>query len=185
MNLLIFRKIIFINELGGVKDRLYRFSDPDGPSGRSGYSFGLCQFDVVHSPEAVMCLRECEFTTDEIARLKSQITLTQALDFKLAEHSKTVDKWDNRQLDQCLTHPNNLCERSGIIADDKTMYHIADYHNQFYMSRGGKLHRFLIDLHRPVTPEDIFRFKLHTRWGLQRPDDVQRRYNNIVAIFGD
>jgi hypothetical protein len=185
MNLLIFRKIIFINELGGNKDFLYRFSDPDGRAGRSGYSFGLCQFDVSHNPEAVLCLRECEFTTDEIAGLKSQAIDAESLEWKLAENKQVVDRWDNRQIDQSLTHPVDICIRSGIDVEEKAMYHLADYHNQFYMSKGGKMHRFLLALQRPVTPEDILNLKLHTQWGKLRSGDVHRRYNNIVAILGD
>jgi hypothetical protein len=51
------------------------------------------------------------------------------------------------------------------------------------MSRGGKLHTFLQTLKRPVTAEDIYKFKLTLKWGKDRPDDVQRRHNNIMAVL--
>jgi hypothetical protein len=186
MDVTLFRKIILANELGGDRRFIYRFSDPDGPAGRSGYSFGLCQFDIAHNPAAILCLRECGFTTDEIAGLKSQSINPAGLESKLIDNDMIIDKWDNRQLAECLNHPLAVCRQSsGLMVTSKAMYHLADYHNQFYMSRGGKMHKFLLDLHRPVLSQDILDFKLTLSWGLKRPDDVCRRYKNIVDIIGD
>jgi len=184
MDIKILRDIILVNELGGNRSFIYRFSDPDGPAGRSGYSFGLCQFDIANNPEAVLCLRECGFTTDEIAGLKAQTVNAAGLASKLAASRAVVDRWDDKQLTECLDHPVRLCRESGIVAGDEAMYHLADYHNQFYMSRGGKMHRYLCTLQRPVEPEDVLAFKLGLPWGKKRPDDVQRRYHNIAAIIG-
>jgi hypothetical protein len=181
----IFRKIIIANELTGALDAVYRFSDPDGVrSGKSGWSFGCCQFDINNNPSAVLCLRDCGFTTDEIAVLKAQSAPIAPFNAKLKAQSGIVDKWDNRQLCECITVPLQLCNQSKVrFSCDETFLHIADYHNQFYMSRGGKLHLFLAGLNRPVAPEDILNFKLSLLWGQKRPDDVKRRYNNIARIM--
>lgn len=185
-SLSLFRKIILLNELGGDSSHAYRFSDPDGTNrGKSGWSFGLCQFDVANNPAATLCLRECEFTTDEIEGLRRQMIDIAAMNRKLACSKAIVDKWDDRQLAECLTVPLALCQKSGIrFADDEAPLHVADYHNQFYMSRGGKLHQHLLGLGRPVAARDILAFKLgKTPWGQKRPDDVRRRFDNIAKVF--
>lgn len=184
-SLTVFREIISRNELGGDLSHSYRFSDPDGVrSGKSGWSFGLCQFDVANNPSAVLCLRECQFTTDEILGLKRQDVDIVPLNRKLACNTRTVDRWDDRQLFECLTHASEICRSSGIrFASDEVLFHLADYHNQFYLSRGGKMHQFLLGVGRPVTAQDILIFKLGLAWGKKRPDDVHRRFSNIRNVW--
>lgn len=179
-----FRKIILLNELDGNTSAAYRFSDPDGVrTGKSGWSFGVCQYDINNNPSAILCLREAGFTTDEIATLKAQSAPIAPFNAKLATCTKVIDKWDEKQLFECLTHPLQLCRESKVdFSCNETLFHLADYHNQFYMSRGGKMHRRIANLHRPVTPEDVLEFKLQLAWGIKRPDDVRRRYNNIVKV---
>jgi hypothetical protein len=168
-------------------DVVYRFSDCDGVrSGKSGWSFGVSQFDINNNPAATLCLRECGFTTDEIQALKLQVCLIGPANAKLHRHSTIVDEWDQRQINECLDYPARLCKESGIrLACNETIFHIADYHNQFYMSKGGKLHRYLSALPYPVAQEDIKGFKLTTAWGKKRPDDVERRYRNIARLAKD
>lgn len=187
MDVNVFRQIILVNELGGDERLAFRFSDPDGVRTRkSGYSFGVCQFDINNNPEAILCLRQCGFTTDEIATLKAQTMHVGKLEAKLAAHADIVARWDHRQLVECLEYPLSLCDKSGILlAGRETLYHLADYHNQFYMSRGGKMHKYLMSCGRPVDPTDVLHLKLSTAWGRKRPDDVHRRYNNISRIVGD
>ncbi len=185
MNILdLFRRCIVANELDNNLAFVYRFSDPDGVrSGKSGWSFGICQFDINNNPSAVLCLRECGFTTDETAALKAQTIDVKPLAARLKKQSATVDRWDSVQLHECLLHPLQICSDSGVaFADDEAKLHLADYHNQFYMSRGGKMHGFLCGLGRPVSASDILACKLRMPWGRKRPDDVRRRYNNIVRI---
>lgn len=67
----IFSRVILANELDGSTAHAYRFSDPDGVrTGKSGWSFGICQFDINNNLQTIICLRECGFTTDEITGLK-------------------------------------------------------------------------------------------------------------------
>lgn len=182
----IFTNAILLNELDGNRKAAYRFSDPDGVlSGKSGWSFGVCQYDINNNPSAILALREMEFTTDQIKALKAQtvknMTMMNAL---LIQNTAIVDKWDAKQLDECLTVPMNLCASSGIVFDnDEARVHVADYHNQLYMSKGGKLHNFLMNMRAPIVPEMILAFKMKLPWGLKRPDDVHRRYNNIQKLF--
>lgn len=181
----LFREIIILNELGGDRSIAYRFSDPDGVlTGKSGWSFGCSQFDTQNNPSAILCLRECGFTTDEISGIRRQIIDVLPLVKKLESSSKIIDRYDASQFLECLGQPTQLCRESKIkIEQIEVLYHLADYHNQYYMSRGGKMHRFLQSLEREVTPSDVLEFKLKTAWGLKRPDDVQRRYNNIIQFF--
>lgn len=182
----IFTQAILKNELDGNELAAYRFSDPDGiQTGKSGWSFGICQFDINNNPSAILALREIGFTTDQIIALKAQTIKNMTLmNATLKQNSTVVDRWDAKQLDECLNVPMQICVSSGItFANDEARIHVADYHNQFYMSRGGKLHNFLMSMKAPIVPEMILAFKLKLPWGLKRPDDVHRRYNNIAGLF--
>jgi len=182
----LFTQAILNNELAGNERAAYRFSDPDGVlTGKSGWSFGIVQFDINNNPSATLALRECAFTTDEIAALKAQTVKNMTfMHAKLAQSADCIDRWDAKQLQECLTVPLNLCQQTGIIfAGDEARLHVADYHNQFYMSRGGKLHNFLLNMKAPIVPEMILAFKLKLPWGLKRSDDVHRRFDNIAKLF--
>lgn len=181
----LYRKIILANELDGSTVHAYKFSDPDGiRSGKSGWSFGVCQFDINNNPRAIDCLRECGFTTDEISRLKSQtLQDMKPMHTKLLANCTIIDRYDDGQLAECLNWPAQLCKQSGITLTDGGLIAVADYHNQFYMSRGGKMHKHLQSLGHPVTADDIYKFKLSLPWGVKRPDDVKRRHQNIITIL--
>lgn len=187
-DLQVFYKIIVANELGNDMSLVLKFSDADGVrTGKSGYSFGVSQFDIAHNQSAIECLQECGFTTYEIDILKKQeATKLQMLAYEnlLAANSHIVDKWDKAQIKGCLDHSVHLLVSSGLsLWDTQTLYHIADYHNQFYFSNGGKLHKWLMNQQMPITSKMIVDFKLNeTAWGKKRPDDVKRRYVNIVEI---
>lgn len=181
----IFHRVILANELDGSTAHAYKFSDPDGVrTGKSGWSFGICQFDINNNPRAIDCLRECSFTTDEIAGLKSQtIADMRPMHNKLLANCTVIDRYDDHQLGECLQWPAQLCKQSGIILELSGLIALADYHNQFYMSRGGKMHTWLKTLRRPVTAQEIHTFKLDLPWGKKRADDVDRRHNNIMRIL--
>jgi len=177
--------VILANELANNRRAIYRFSDPDGIlSGKSGWSFGICQFDINNNPLAIDCLRQCLFTTDEIAGLKAQsIPDMHVMNGKLVASGPIVDHFDARQLEECLCRPSALCREARVQLTDEGLIALADYHNQFYMSRGGKMHRHVQTIGRPVTAEDIRDFKLTLPWGKKRPDDVQRRHANIIKVM--
>lgn len=179
-----YEKVIFTNEMDGNLGRVYKFSDPDGKLGKSGWSFGKSQFDISNNPSAILCLRDCNFTSDEIAGLKAQtIADMKPLEKRLLCKCTTVDRYDDQQFKECLSVPAALCKNSGIVLTDGGLIALADYHNQFYMSRGGKMHNWLKGLGRPVTADDIYKFKLTLPWGLKRKDDVDRRHKNIIRIL--
>lgn len=181
----VLEKVLLANEHDGTTHRVYKFSDPDGIcSGKSGWSFGRSQFDILNNPQATICLRECGFTTDEIAGLKAQtIADMRPMNNKLLANCTVIDRYDDQQISECLQVPTVLCGNSGIKLTPGGLVALADYHNQFNMSRGGKMHTFLKGLKRPVTADDIYRFKLTLPWGLKRKDDVDRRHNNIMAVL--
>ena len=67
-----------------------------------------------------------------------------------------------------------------LIDTEKTFIQLVDYHNQFNLSRNGKLHNWLKE-RKIITSKSILDFKLkETKWGRENKTDVMRRYNNIV-----
>lgn len=185
----ILEKAFIKNECAGDPKVAYRFSDPDGlRTGKSGYSFGISQFDINNNPKALACLSACGFTSADIARLKAQSGPIYDLNAKLAVSKTIVDEWDRRQISACIAHTLGVAlSRGFVFADDTAIIHLADYHNQYHLSVQGpkaKMANYLAGLGRPVTGDDIRRFKLdHTAWGQKRPDDVDRRYRNIITLF--
>ena len=174
------------NEIGGNLEFAYRFSDPDGlNTGKSGYSFGRVQFDIENNWLGILCLKECQFRPKDLDRLFEQRGPIDDLDAKLRGHQETVDRFDALHVEESVTHCQRLIAESGIqLSGDETLVHIVDYHNQFYMSRQGKIHRWLQTFPGAITPEMILDFKLnHTAWGKKRPDDVRRRFNSVAGIM--
>lgn len=179
------RQALIKNELGGNMALVYRFSDADGVrTGKSGYSFGVAQFDIMNNHRAIECLKECGFTDADIARLRAQTGPIGDLNDKLAAHKNVVDVFDTGQIDGTINWVRGISKAAGIVyADDETFIHACDYHNQFHMNAHGKAVAYLSKLARPVTAQDLLDYKLVTIWGKKRPDDVQRRFNNIRKLF--
>jgi hypothetical protein len=189
----LFAKCLFANEVEGDISLAYKFSDPDGVrTGKSGWSFGIVQFDINNNPNAILALREMNFTTDEITGLKAQtIADMEGMDIKLFSNKDIVDLWDRKQINECLSWPLSLCNEAGAdFSSEETFIHIADYHNQFGMSRGGKMHSWIKGLSGTlIYPEMVRNFKYSTKYGKEQlakknpsKDDVKRRYDNIVRI---
>lgn len=181
------RQALIKNELGGNLALVYRFSDADGVrTGKSGYSFGVCQFDIANNHRAIECLKECQFTDVEVARLLKQIGPIADLNDKLAAHKEVVDLYDTAQIDGTIGWVKGISKAAGIVyADEEALIHACDYHNQFNMNPRGKAVGYLSRLGRPVTAQDILTYKLTTIWGQKRPDDVRRRFGNIHKLFNN
>lgn len=182
-----FRKIreaLFLNELGGAESLVYRFSDADGTrTGKCGYSYGLSQFDLFNNWYAIMGLKDCGFTPFDLKELFLQNTSITHLDQKLYRARDIVDRLDNEHIESSMKWCSSLIGLRNV--GPEAFVHIIDYHNQFYMSRDGKLHKWIETRIDEITPEDILNFKLErTKWGQARPDDVIRRFENIAKIFG-
>jgi hypothetical protein len=183
------RRVLLVNELGNYALAAYRFSDPDGPAGRSGYSFGICQFDLRHNPGAAAILREADFLEPEIARLKEQTCTTAELarlNAKLEARAGVIDRADTDEFDAILRHTLQVTANAGLhLSGEETLVHLADYHNQYHLDFGGKAVKHFQPFGRPICPADILDYKLDTAWGKKRPDDVHRRFNNIERICRD
>lgn len=177
------RHALLLNELSGNANAAYRFSQAEG--GTSGLSFGLTQLDLNNNQAASQCLKECGFTGGEIMDLKNKTADHHALSAKLVAHKEVIDRYDGLQLDSCLDHVMNVAKsRRLTFANDEAVIHLADYHNQYYLSTAGKMSIALASLGRPVTAKDILEVKLDTTWGKTHPADVKRRYNNIARLMG-
>jgi hypothetical protein len=183
----LFFDIILLNELSGNRAAEFRFSDPDGVlSGKSGWSFGICQFDVQNNEQAIACLRDCGFTAGQITGLvKQTLPLAQVklLEGKLAANAEVVEKYSTEQLSYCLNKALNFDSDYGIpVADASAILAGADYVNQ-YGSQGQGAVAYYKSLGRPITAEDVLQFKLTcTTYGREHPGDCRRRYENLVRV---
>lgn len=181
----LFRKIILANELSNNLAFTLRFSDPDGArSGKSGWSFGVCQFDTQNNPVALECLRACGFTEAEIDGVVKQIIDVKPLAAKLVAHADIVAQYDTQQLTYCLNKAANFDVDYGIpLADAGAILAGADYCNQ-YGSQGQGAVAYYKGLQRPITAADVLQFKLtQTKYGKEHPEDCRRRYNNLIDII--
>ena len=184
-----FRKIILANELDNSLRHVTKFSDPDGVrSGKSGWSFGVSQFDLQNNPAAAACLRACKFTEAEIQGLIAQTIDAKALEPKLKASSAIIEMFDNAQLKGCVERAQRiLFKRSITPANDAALLSVADYANQYYLSaiaKPGYLVHYLMKLPHAFTAEDVLQFKIiSTPYGRKHPDDCRRRYNNLVKIM--
>ena len=182
-----FEDVISLNE-GGSSVAL-KFSDPDGVhSGKSGWSFGLSQFDTRNNPIALDCLRECGFTQDEINGVVEQTIDVKPLAAKLAAHADIISKYDMAQLQHCLDSAGNFAVDYAVPLDGTdAVLMIADTVNQ-YGSLGSGSAAHLTALSRPVTAQDILDMKLTWKYATQvagGKDDTIRRFNNVIKVVAD
>jgi hypothetical protein len=184
-----FRRVIVANELDNDLNYALKFSDPDGVrSGKSGWSFGVCQFDTQNNPAALQCLAECGFTPAEIAGIRNQTIDVHQFEHRLNANAAIVEKWDRRQLSSCLTRADYILDKYGITpADDAALLAVADYDNQYHLSdidKVGTLVHGLKHLGVPFTAKDVLQYKLSgTKYGREHPGDCKRRYDNLVEIM--
>lgn len=179
-----FTNIIAQNEIGGNMALAYEFTDAGG---RSGYSFGITQIDVNSNPFAGLALRDLEFTTDECSRLKNKtIKDLSPMNARLLAHKDIVANWDMRQISECLSWPTSLLADHIDYATQGAFCGICDYHNQFNLSKGGKLYTYLMALKTPVTLEMIrdFKLALPSEWAQsdEGQKDIWRRYKTILKL---
>jgi len=180
----LFRELILANELSNNIAYALRFSDPDGVrSGKSGWSFGVCQFDVQNNDSALKCLAECGFSQDEITGIVRQTIDARQFNTRLAAHADIIARYDEQQLSYCLDKALNFDSDFGIpVQSPGGILAGADYVNQ-YGSQGNGAKAYYKALGRPVTAEDVLAFKLTTAYGKAHPDDCRRRYANLVKLL--
>lgn len=184
------RQILLLNELEGNQRAAYRFSDPDGvKTGKSGWSFGESQFDTQNNPIALECLKQCGFTLEQIDGIVKQTVDIKPFNDVLKQHAEIIDRYDRVQRVDCLRRVKSIAVAKGFTYFDyKALLTAADYDNQFHMSpkmKPGYLCYHLAKLGRPATAKDIVKFKLTTKWGKKRSDDVERRAANIDKVFAE
>lgn len=179
------KRVLLLNECSGNQDLAYMFSDADGVrTGKSGYSFGVCQFDIENNWDAIFTLKECGFKPKDLNRLYDQDTKIDDLNAKLVANKSIIDKADDLHIANSIEWCYNVLGE--IHLNDITMAMIIDYHNQLRFDRNGKLHTFIKKLGTFATQDDIRNFKLeNTTWGKTRPDDVKRRYVNVISVFSN
>ena len=167
-------RVIALNEISGNENVICKFSFAGGIS---GYSFGRSQFDVKHNEAARNFLKnKCSFTQVEIDKLLRLDKDIAPLNEKLKVHRKEIDELDTEHVKKMITYVSTLEKLPDM--DEKTFVHLVDYHNQFNLSKGGKMHQWL-QLKSLLTPDDVLNFKLGLKWGKEHPEDVKRRWNNI------
>jgi hypothetical protein len=181
----LFRLVILVNELDNNTKLAFTFSDPDGVrSGKSGWSFGVCQFDTRNNNQALACLAECGFNSGEIHGVVDQTIDVRPFAARLKEYSDIIAKYDEAQLSRCIFSAMDFYARHSIpVTDTGAILASADYVNQ-YGSQGDGFAAYMKSLGRPVVANDILKFKLeHTVYGKRCPKDCQRRFDNLVDIL--
>jgi hypothetical protein len=180
----LFRDVIALNEGGDVF--ALTFSDPDGVrSGKSGWSFGLCQFDTQNNDAALECLAECGFTEEEIAGICHQTINVKPLERKLREHADVIARYDMAQLQHCLDAAGQFLEGYKLaVQDAAALLAIADTINQ-YGSLGNGAAGYLRRLNHPATAGDILNMKLTWKYAQSQRGyhDTVRRYQNIMQVM--
>lgn len=184
------RTFLLKNEIGPDQSLIYKFSDPDGyRTGRSGWSFGCSQFDLSHNSSADEILEAAGFDRKDIDVLVRQTNAANMDKYNamLLAGRSTIDHADFEHMRESFYHCLKLVVDKEILLENfGVLYHLVDYHNQFSMSPNGKIHRHLQRLNRTITSKDILTFKLkNTLWGRKRPDDVNRRYENVALVIGN
>ena len=180
----LFYDVIILNELGGNKSAALRFSDPDGKPGRSGWSFGLCQFDTRHNGDAISCLVDCGFTQDEIHGVVDQTIDVKPLAARLIAHKDIIEQYDTKQLSSCLDSAMNAVTSHGVMVfESAAILCLADYVNQ-YGSIGEGFSEWMNQRDSDgITAAEVQEFKLtKTKYGREHKADCERRYNNIMAV---
>lgn len=185
----IVRNMLFENELGSDPNLITRFSDPDGlRSGKSGYSFGISQFDIENNWTGILCLKECGFRPKDLDRLFEQSGSITDLNKRLRENSETVLKYDEMHMLESIEHVQRVLARTHHNYSELTLatiLNLVDYHNQFYLSIQGKMHKWMLDQSN-LNSSMILDFKLNnTLWGSKNPSDINRRYRNIETLLKD
>ena len=181
----LFYDVELLNELSGNIRAALRVSDPDGPSGRSGGSIGVCQHDTRHGKYGKTILRECGFTPAEIEQVVNMSGDMKALAAKLKP--EIVEKYDTIQLSECLNSALNATTGNGVMAvTTGPILALADYVNQ-YGSIGPSFVEYLNKKDTDgLTIEEIQEWKLnHTKYGREHPTDCRRRYANILKVLKD
>lgn len=181
----LFYEVILLNELGGNKPAASRFSDPDGASGRSGWSFGLCQFDTKHNDAAIDCLVDCGFSDEEIRGIVNQTVDVKPFAARLIAHASIIEKYDTEQLSRCLNNALNAVTSHGVLVyETGAILCLADYVNQ-YGSIGEGFTAWMNQRDADgITAAEIQDWKLnHTKYGKEHPADCKRRYDNIMRVM--
>ena len=174
------------NEIGARKDKIAYFSNADGTSSRqSGYSFGRSQFDVSKNLAARNFLREkCNFTRMDIERLRAEDPHITDLQVKIAQYKAKIDAFDIQHIKESMERVLNL-EGLPQLENTVAFVQLVDYHNQFYISRDGKMHTWLKEQNGIITSQDILEFKLgNLKWAetARGRNDINRRWSNIEAM---
>jgi len=180
-----FYDVTLLNELSGNANVALKFSDPDGVrSGKSGWSFAVCQFDTKNNSQALVCLRECGFTKVEIQGIVDQTIDVKPFAARLREHADIIERFSTEQLSYCLNKALNFDLDFGIpVESPGGILAGADYVNQ-YGSQGNGARVYYKSLGREITAYDVLIFKLgNTKYGREHPEDCKRRYNNILKVI--
>ena len=173
--------VIALNEISGNLKLAYKFSKASG--GTSGWSFGRSQFDTKNNPNAIKFLKnKCGFSDSDINTLLSDTEDVSELSQRLTEYKKEIDVYDLEHVTAMVKHVMTL-EGMPEIENERVFVHLVDYHNQFNLERNGKMHNYLKSL-KFATCENILNFKLsQTKWGIEHPADVIRRFRNIELNY--
>lgn len=186
-------KALSKNEISDLDIYRYGFSDADGyRKGTSGITFGVSQFDLfTNRKEATEILLDCGFSKSQIDNIANQrLSLSEIKNLssllKTPKAKAVIDNADKRQMKELLDTMQLYLLNKGITEIYLSGFIAAcDYLNQIGATANGALVTFIKNNYQDgklVSNLDIKNFKKTILWGKKRPDDVERRFNNIEKV---
>ncbi|MCK8823973.1 hypothetical protein [Fuchsiella alkaliacetigena] len=207
-----FHQVLMVNELFAGKGA---YELQHAKLGQSGYSFGPIQWDLSQRTEARrnfkrILLTVGSFSKNELGEIMSKVKRSGA----------KLNKEQIKKINEALSSPRgkqiieelylkelkkNINRIEEVIEEvakaeyrdflDSTVakLFLLDYHNQFDISSGGEMEKFLageevtIGKGRRVQVEeslglgDLLNFYFNTYYGQKQPQDLIRRFNNVLA----
>tara|TARA_Y100000034_G_scaffold126596_1_gene178035 strand:- start:566 stop:1246 length:681 start_codon:yes stop_codon:yes gene_type:complete len=175
-------------ETGLKKEKMFGLYKSVPPS---GYSVGPIQFDISHNRQGREMLLECGVSQEDLDVLLQKPDPSDIPDLlhkinnllMLPESQEIVLEESQAYVDKGLHRIDNLSGIGHMFPfSTSEILLMIDYHTQFHISIGGKLHTAMQGT-LDFTPEWFFEFKQSTKW-YRRKDgigkrDTMRRWNCV------
>lgn len=190
------KEALLLNELSGNKSAGLRLSWAGNTN--SGISFGYHQIDTKHNSLGFKLLTNWGVTNYDLEQIKNFNSNPNSKSFNIFKKSSSCFRIEEilkknkneieKLYDDSLMGYIKYFKEIGIdklpIKDEKTLVQLIDYHNQFNLSKDGKMHKFLKE-QKEIDSNLILNFKnTQLKWGQSKEgrDDIMRRFKNIDSL---
>lgn len=176
---------VTLSETGNNQKKWYSLYR--SPIGNSGFSFGRIQFDISVSQKGRETLLKCgvpQYVIDILNKETEPVLVQDAVVFTnnilaLKSSHEIVDRACAEHVDKGLERIRSLDGTDHVQCSRIAVLFLVDYHTQFHISVGGKLHRWVQGLlPGRMTVEQFMRYKRSLKWASQPggQQDIDRRY---------